>query len=113
LARNGLRYGKIYSFAIDMSEEGPTKGMWRDEFHKDPKMAFNGAQVDGHFVADNWQWDGEVKNFAHDVAWEYQNKAPGKDNLHYWTGMGPDAEGCKCEHNTPVRIMNMVGCFLI
>ena len=41
LARNGLRYGRIYGFAIDMSPEGPTGGEWRDEFHKNG--AENGA----------------------------------------------------------------------
>jgi hypothetical protein len=102
LARNGLRYGKTYSFAIDMSKNGPTKGMWRDEFHRDPKMAYNGAQVDGKFVADKWEWDGEVKNFAHDIAWDFQDSVPGMgDHIKYWTGMGPDEPGCKCEHNTP------------
>ena len=58
LARNGLRYGKVYGFAVDMSESGPTGGLMRDAFHK-PRA--NGAQVDGKFVAINWQWDGEVK----------------------------------------------------
>lgn len=111
LARNGLRYGKTYSFAIDMSKNGPTKGKWRDEFHRDPDMAYNGATVEGHFVADRWSWDGEVKNFAHDVAWEFQDSVPvpsksprnskKKMKLEYWTGMGPDEPGCKCEHNTP------------
>lgn len=106
LARNGLRYGKTYSFAIDMSKNGPTKGMWRDEFHRDPKMAYNGAQVDGKFVADKWEWDGEVKNFAHDIAWDFQDSVPGMgDHIKYWTGMGPDEPGCKCEHNTPVSMI--------
>ena len=63
LARNGLRYGKVYGFAIDMSASGPTGGLFRDAFHK-PRA--NGEQVEGKFVAIDWMWDGEAKNFRHD-----------------------------------------------
>ena len=52
LARNGLRYGQVYGFAIDMSETGPTGGLWRDEFHKD---ANNGQRVAGQWVAQPWR----------------------------------------------------------
>jgi hypothetical protein len=27
------------------------------------------------------------------------------DHIKYWTGMGPDEPGCKCEHNTPVSMI--------
>lgn len=60
LARNGLRYGKVYGFATDMSADGQTGGLWRDEYHKDRE---NGEKVEGKFVAIDWQWDGTVKNF--------------------------------------------------
>ena len=63
LAKNGLRYGKVYGFAIDMTEDGPTKGMWRDDFHRDPEMAHNGAKVPGIFTPIDWQWDGVVRDF--------------------------------------------------
>jgi hypothetical protein len=104
LARNGLRYGKLYGFAVDMSAStGPTQGKWRDAFHKNATMAKNGAEVAGKWIPNAWQWDGEVKNFHHDVAWEYQNPAPGgMDNYWYWSAAGPDKAGCKCEHVSPV-----------
>lgn len=43
-----------------MSADGPTGGLWRDEYHKDRE---NGEKVEGKFVAIDWQWDGTVKNF--------------------------------------------------
>ncbi len=51
LARNGLKYSQIYDFAIDMSNNGPTKGMWRDEFHRNGTMAMKGTKVDGKWIA--------------------------------------------------------------
>lgn len=63
LARNGLKFGQLYGFAIDMSETGPTGGVWRDEWHK---SAVNGDMVPGKMIAQEWRWDGEVKNFEHD-----------------------------------------------
>ena len=63
LARNGLKYGQLYGFATDMSETGPTGGVFRDEWHK---TATNGDEVPGKFIAQPWRWDGEVKNFEHD-----------------------------------------------
>ena len=107
LARNGLRYGKLYGFATDMSESGPTKGMWRDDFHRDASMGVNGAEVPGVFTPIDWQWDGEVKNYAHDGSWDYQDKPPhtgsgsGRKKFEYWTAAGPDQGGCKTEHNSP------------
>jgi hypothetical protein len=93
----------MYGFAIDMSESGPTGGMWRDAFHKDPSMGVNGNQIDGVFTPINWQWDGDVKNFEHDGSWDFQEQPPlhlGSNN-HFWNGNGADTEGCKTEHNSP------------
>lgn len=100
LARNGLRYGKLYGFAIDMSEDGPADGLFRDEFHT-PRE--NGAQVDGKFVAINWQWDGVVKNYRHDGAWEFQNDVPGYEgtDFKWWNANGYDESGSKTEHLSP------------
>lgn len=108
LARNGLRYGKIYGYAVDMGEPfRQSKGLWRDEFHRSPEHAVNGARVKGVWIAQEWSWDGEVKNYRHDASWEYQDKPPhtgpgtGRRKLEWWTGMGPDEKGCKTEHNSP------------
>jgi len=60
LARNGLKYGQLYGFAIDMRNEtdvvGPTAGVWRDEFHK---SATNGEMIPGKWIPQEWRWDGE------------------------------------------------------
>ena len=100
LARNGLRYGKLYGFAVDMSEDGPSEGLTRDAFHK-PRS--NGAKVDGKFVPINWQWDGEVKNFRHDGAFDFQLKVPGYEDTDYmwWNANGYDDDGSKTEHMSP------------
>ncbi|EJK67681.1 hypothetical protein THAOC_11255 [Thalassiosira oceanica] len=98
LARNGLRYGKVYGFAIDMSESGPTGGLFRDAFHK-PRH--NGAKVEGKFVPIDWQWDGTVKNFRHDGAWEFQLPVPGFDDLTWWNSGSLTEPGSKTEHNSP------------
>ena len=98
LARNGLRYGKVYGFAVDMSESGPTGGLFRDAFHK-PRQ--NGAKVEGKFVPIDWQWDGTVKNFRHDGAWEFQLPVPGFDDLTWWNSGSLTESGSKTEHNSP------------
>jgi hypothetical protein len=109
LARNGLRYGNLYGFAIDMSESGPSGGIFRDEFHQDPAKAKNGAKVDGKWIAVDWTWDGEVRNFQHDVAWEFQLKPPGTsegssmEDYQWWNAGGLSSSGLKTEHVTPVR----------
>ena len=128
LARNGLRYGKMYGFAIDMSENGPSSGLWRDAFHKDPEKGVNGAKVSGEFQPIKWQWGGVATDFTEDGAW---------DGMHFWNGKGEylcdaackllihvcmyilrcliqllffllpalppgyDEAGCKMEHNSP------------
>lgn len=74
LARNGLKYGQIYGFAVDMNDNSTAPyDLWRDAFHK---TAVNGDKVEGKWIAQEWKWDGEVKNFQHDGSWEYQNKPP-------------------------------------
>jgi hypothetical protein len=107
LARNGLRYGHMYGFAVDMSEDGPTGGLWRDDFHRDAEKAQNGKKVEGWWLKQRWQWDGVVRNFEYDGSWEYQDQPPytnegsDRENYAWWTGMGPDLDGCKTEHLTP------------
>lgn len=102
LARNGLRYGQIYGFAIDMTaESGPTGGKWRDEAHKG---APNGLTVPGHWVAQPWRWNGTVVDFQHDGSWDFQLPVPGDEFADYrwWNSAGYDAAGAKCEHLSPV-----------
>lgn len=84
LARNGLKYGQIYGFAVDMASNTTAPyDLWRDEFHK---TASNGDKVEGKWLPQEWRWDGEVKNFQHDGSWDYQNKPPN-------TGEGSGMEG--------------------
>lgn len=108
LARNGLKYGRMYGYAVDMGEPvRQSQGMWRDDFHRDPEYGVNGGRVRGYWISQKWSWDGEVKNYAHDGSWDYQDKPPhtgagsGRLKFEWWTGMGPDKAGCKTEHNTP------------
>jgi hypothetical protein len=100
LARNGLRFGKMYGMAIDMSANGPSEGLWRDEYHK---SAVNGDQIEGHFLPIAWQWDGEVKDFIHDGAWEFQDAPPGYEStdIKFWNANGNDNSGSKTEHCSP------------
>lgn len=100
LARNGLKYGKMYGFAIDMSSMGPSKGLWRDEFHRNTQWAKNGAKVPGKWIAQSWQWDGKVKNFQYDGSWDFQND-PSVAGYKWWNPAGYDAAGSKTEHNSP------------
>jgi hypothetical protein len=104
LARNGLRYGQIYGFAIDMSPEcGPTKGLWRDAAHKN---ATNGLTVPGAWVAQPWRWNGTLTDFQHDGSWDFQLPVPGKEFADYkwWNSNGYDVMGEKTEHLSPVRV---------
>jgi len=108
LARNGLRYGKVYGFAVDMSENGPTHGLWRDAYHKDRE---NGSMVSGKFVAIDWQWDGVVRNYRHDGAWEFQIQVPGYEGtqMMWWNARSYDAPGAKTEHISPDTRPGMSG----
>ena len=95
LARNGLRYGKIDGVATDMD----TSGLFRDNYHK---CRENGSSVDGKFVAINWQWDGVVRNFRHDGAFEFQNNVPGHEGTwKWWNSNGYSKGGEKTEHLSP------------
>ena len=64
LARNGLKYGQLYGFSIDMTEGGPSGGVWRDEWHK---TATNGDMVPGKWIAQEWRWDGEGKHICYGI----------------------------------------------
>jgi hypothetical protein len=112
LARNGLKYGKIYGFAIDMSPSGPSEGLWRDDFHRDVVLARNGANVSGKWIAQDWQWDGVVTNFQNDGSWEFQLPPPGTgvagtelENYSWWNAGGYESSGCKTEHVSPVCVL--------
>lgn len=92
----------MYGFATNMSETGPTKGLYRDAFHKS-EYAVNGAEVPGVFTPITWKWDGVVRDFEHDGSWDFQEQPPlhaGTSN-YFWNANGMDAAGCKMEHNTP------------
>ena len=93
----------MYGFATDMSESGPTHGLWRDAFHKNETTGYNGNTVEGVFTPIDWQWDGTVKNFEHDGSWDFQEQPPlhAGSNNYFWNANGNDAGGCKTEHNTP------------
>jgi hypothetical protein len=102
LARNGLRYGQIYGFAIDMSATGPTEGLYRDAFHR---IALNGARVPGRWIATPWRWNGTVVDFQHDGSWDFQATPPGDfPNFEWWNAGGINATGAKTEHLSPVSL---------
>lgn len=101
LARNGLRYGQLYGFAIDMTETGPSGGRDRDDFHKN---ATNGQMVTGRWVASAWRWNGTVVDFEHDGSWDWQEAVPGEglENYKWWNSAGYDKGGAKTEHLSSV-----------
>jgi hypothetical protein len=102
LARNGLRHGSMYGYAVNMEPDSRAKGLWRDEFHRNEKTAINGGEVTGRWIKIPWMWDGQVRDFEHSDAWVYQDKPPhttgSLSNYEWWTGAGPDEAGCKTEH---------------
>lgn len=98
LARNGLRYGKLYGYAVNLTDTGDK---FRDDFHKDPELAYNGAHVPGKWIAQTWQWDGEVKNFMDDGSWDWQ-VAP-DNGMDWWVANSYNESGAKTEHCSPVR----------
>lgn len=83
-----------------MNGDGPTGGMYRDAFHK-PRE--NGAKVDGKFVAINWQWNGNVKNFRHDGAWDFQLPVPGYEgtDITQQNSGSLSSSGSKTENLSP------------
>jgi len=116
LARNGLKYGQMYGFSIDMRNTtlangtviaGPTEGVFRDAWHK---KATNGDMIPGKWIAQPWRWNGEVRNFQHDGSWDYQSPPPGTDEgemmegYMWWNAKGISEGGCKTEHLSPVSI---------
>lgn len=105
LARNGLRYGSIYGYAVDMSPDKRAKGLWRDDFHRNATYGKNGGEVTGRWIKIPWQWDGEVRDYEHSDAWVFQDKPPytegARSGFEWWTAAGPDVGGCKTEHLTP------------
>lgn len=109
LARNGLRYGQIYGYTIDMTSEGPTGGLWRDEAHKD---APNGFKVEGYWKAQPWRWDGHVRDFQTDGSWDYQIAFEEEEWKKYawWNANGYDESGFKCEHLSSVSTTRNVQC---
>lgn len=104
LARNGLRYGKIYGYAVD--RDMSTAGLFRDDFHKRPDLAFNGAHVPGKWIAQDWQWDGEVRDFTYDGSWDFQ-VAPAMEGMDWWVAGSYDGAGAKTEHCSPVSTVVM------
>ena len=83
-----------------MSLTGDAGGLYRDEYHK---SRMNGEKVEGKFVAIDWKWDGEVKNFRHDGAWEWQKPVPSfgpDDDFKWWNSNGMDSGGSKTEQIT-------------
>jgi len=107
LCRNGLRFGQVYGHAIDMSATGPTMGMYRDDTHADPVHGRNGKHIPGMFMAINWRWNGVVKDFSTDGAWEFQNYPPAATTIpsvseyRWWNAGGIQTRGYKTEHNSP------------
>ena len=51
LARNGLRYGKVYGFATDMNAMADAQALFRDAYHR---CRENGSKVAGKFGS---SWD--------------------------------------------------------
>lgn len=109
LEKNGLAYGKVYGFAVDSSTAD------RDAFHKGALHAST-ATLSGAWASTNWQWDGTVKDFEHDIAWEFQ-ESPIIDGAasathKFWTAKGRDASGAKTEHNSPNPGFDQFGTFV-
>ena len=99
LARNGLRFGQLYGFATDMTQTGPTGGLWRDDAHRTVK---NGYEVAGVFAPIDWQWNGQVVDWIHDGSWEFQNLPLNVEaGYEFWNANGPNDSGCKTEHLSP------------
>jgi hypothetical protein len=103
LARNGLRYGQLYGYAINMTSEGPTKGLFRDKFHLSLD-ASNGKEIKGKWIAQPWRWNGTVTNFEDDGSWDYQLPT-GTQDFQWWNPGGINITGFKSEHGSPVSLI--------
>jgi hypothetical protein len=89
----------VYGFAV------PTATPDRDTQHKGNGRAMTPEHVAGIFAPTAWQWDGIVKDFEHDQAWDFQ-ESPTPDgvannDMKFWTAVGPNTAGSKTEHTTP------------
>lgn len=100
LSRNGFEFGAMYGFATDCSA-GTPGAEGRDAWHKN--TATPGANVTGAFYKLRWtNAPGQVRDFVHDLAWEYQDAPQGAPaGWCFWNGNGKDAGGAKTEHNSP------------
>jgi hypothetical protein len=99
LQKNGLEHGRVYGFAA------PKATADRDAWHKGNFRDGTGDTVAGVFAATAWKWDGTVKDFNTDQAWEFQ-EAPVVDGVTstthtFWNSAGRDTGGSKTEHNSP------------
>lgn len=102
LARNGLACGRVYGFAV------PSATTDRDAWHKGNFRDGTDDTVTGYFARTQWKWDGTVKNFDDDQAWDFQNPpkkdtdaSAASDSHKFWTAKGRDAAGAKTEHVSP------------
>jgi hypothetical protein len=108
LARNGLRYGQMYGYAINMTSSGPSKGLFRDQFHLSVD-ASNGKEIKGKWIAQKWRWNGTVTNFEDDGAWDYQLPTGVQDYV-WWNAGGVNVTGFKSEHGSPVSLSCKIDC---
>jgi hypothetical protein len=99
LQTNGLEHGQTYGFAA------PTATTDRDAWHKGNVRDGTGDTVVGSFAPTAWKWDGSVKDFTTDQAWEFQEPplidGAVSSTMKFWTAAGRDAGGKKTEHNSP------------
>lgn len=99
LQRNGFEHGRVYGFAA------PVATTDRDAWHKGNFRNGTADTVVGAFAATAWKWDGVVKDFTSDQAWEFQ-EPPNVDGAasathKFWTAAGRDKGGSKTEHCSP------------
>ena len=96
LARNGLAYGKVYGFAVPEGTDD------RDAYHVGKTRAdVAGQPVEGFFAPTGWRWDGVVKDFETDIAWQFQEPPKNLNGYKFWTAAGRDEAGFKTEHLSP------------
>jgi len=96
LSRNGLAYGQMYGFAVNTSAMDFAH---RDDWHR---THYNGDILEGKFYPINWRWTGEVQNFDHDGAWDFQIPPKGAPQEYsFWNAKGNDEGGSKTEHVSP------------
>lgn len=104
LSRNGLRYGKLYGFAVDSTDsEYKVRDQWHKTHADGTTPRATGETMQGRFLPIEWRWDGEVKNFEHDGSWDFTDAPVGANEGEiFWTGEGPDGNWAKkTEHNAP------------